>query len=164
MLFEDMRWRKGNIFCDLDFSGADFSHLDFSSQGLWSASLFNANLSYSNFDNADLTSALLENADLRNASLYSADLSNANLTGANLTGANLTGANLTGAKYTTGYDDEDLNTKFPKGFEPKAHGMIQVDLDGNPIKDLSGDPNKKDADPETGSAPDDADNNYGQVD
>jgi hypothetical protein len=46
-------------------------------------------------------------------------LTGANLTDASLTRAYLTGANLTGARYS-------LYTSWPQGFDPKAHGAIEV--------------------------------------
>jgi uncharacterized protein YjbI with pentapeptide repeats len=51
------------------------------------------------------------------ANLPGADLSGLDLSGANLRGANLSGAYLTGA-----IADED--TRWPKGFDPVAAGVI----------------------------------------
>jgi uncharacterized protein YjbI with pentapeptide repeats len=62
----------------------------------------------------DLRGAVLAGADLRGA-----DLTGKDLRGANLTGAWLEGANLRGALY-------DRSTRWPAGFDPRAHGAILV--------------------------------------
>ena len=84
---------------------------------------------------SDLTDCNFEDADLRGANLMGALLVGANLRRANLgidnlggsarlQGANLTDAvvnqcNFLGAEY-------DANTLFPKGFNPKSAGMLNV--------------------------------------
>ena len=74
------------------------------------------NLAGANLEGANLLMANLEGAYLPGANLAGANLEGANLLMANLVGANLEGANLKGAWY-------DKNTFFPKGFDPKKHGM-----------------------------------------
>lgn len=125
-------------------------------------SVVNANVSnvivaYSdlNLHKWDLSGILLENANLHNADLskaklYYARLCEANLFGANLIEANLKGADLRGAFLTCAdLSDADLRcadfsgakycllypfeTIFPEGFDPKKHGMIEVDAEGFPI-------------------------------
>ena len=56
------------------------------------------------------------------ANLPGADLTGAALAGADLAGANLRGANLSGAYLTGAIADED--TRWPKGFDPVAAGVI----------------------------------------
>ena len=62
--------------------------------------------------------------------MQNADLSEADLRRANLQGADLTDTRLNAAKYTT----DEKATKFPAGFDPSAHGMIEVDDKGKPIE------------------------------
>lgn len=83
-----------------------------------------AELEGANLQGADLRDANLEYADLQNTNLQGADLRNADLEyahigGANLSTANLEGAILQGASY-------NVQTKFPKGFNMKLHGMSFV--------------------------------------
>ena len=54
----------------------------------------------------------------------------ADLTGATLFGIKFNLAHLRGAMFCT---DPGLATVFPFGFNPKEHGMIEVDVDGKPI-------------------------------
>ncbi len=92
---------------------------------------------------ANLTGADLRGADLTDAHLIGANLTNANLYCANLKGVDLKGADLTdvhcleatylkGAKYC---NDPEFKTGFPVGFDPKEHGMIEVDIIGIPVED-----------------------------
>ncbi len=71
---------------------------------------------------ADLSGAYLVLAELRWAELWWANLEGANLSGTNLRGQNLSTARLTGAT-------ADSNTTWPKGFDPKAAGVIFVDTE-----------------------------------
>ena len=77
----------------------------------------------------------LKKADLQEANLFEADLQGANLRGANLQEANLQEANLQeanlqGSRYCT---HPVMRTTFPDGFDPKKHGMIEVNEDGIPV-------------------------------
>ena len=80
----------------------------------------------------------LEDAYLQGAYLKGACLQGANLTGADLKGADLTAVHcleatyLKGAKYC---NDPEFKTDFPVGFDPKEHGMIEVDIIGIPVED-----------------------------
>ena len=65
------------------------------------------------------------------AGLYEADLSKANLSGADLSEAILYGADLNGARYCLVKRRETI---FDKGFNPEAHGMIEVDILGRPVE------------------------------
>jgi uncharacterized protein YjbI with pentapeptide repeats len=96
---------RGHKVKRLKLRGATFTACDFRGCDLQSADLSGARLWQCDFKGADLTGALLT----------SADLIDADLTGANLTGANLADANLTGATF-------DPFTRWPAGFDPKAHG------------------------------------------
>ena len=111
------------------------------------ANLIGADLRWANLTFVNLIGADLRNANLNSAKLFGAKLSetdfrgsylgNANLTGADLSGADLSNTNLdeailNNAKYCT---DERCKTLFPEGFDPKFHGMIEVDIYGNPISE-----------------------------
>ncbi len=130
---------------------ADLQGADLFRANLQGANLFRANLIGANLIGAKLQWAKLQEADLQEANLQEADLKGANLQGANLQWAdlqeaklqgaelhgaklqraNLQGANLQGAKYCT---HPNLCTIFPDGFDPNEHGMIEVDINGNPVK------------------------------
>lgn len=64
---------------------------------------------------ADLHRCTLIACDLRDAHLANAILRGAVLRGCDLRGACLEGADLTGATY-------DTSTRWPEGFDPRAHG------------------------------------------
>jgi len=79
---------------------------------------------------AKLGRAILSHADFTGAYLRLSDLMGADLTGAIFSGANLISANLFDAQL----DDADLKgalynskTRFPRGFDPDARGMVLVD-------------------------------------
>ena len=106
---------------------------------------------------ADLREANLRKADLRGADLKETDRREADLSGTDLRGAiwcetiqensNLGNSALylmllfmyklfhrpkmDGAKYCLNIR---CKTKFPEGFDPKKHNMIEVDILGNPVK------------------------------
>ncbi len=110
-----------------DFSGAKLNRADFSQAEIEKAVFKNAKL-----QDACLKEAVMKNADFEGATLFGANLiggdfrnsnfRNANLRWANMKGANLVGADFTGATYTNNA------TVFPDGFNPKAHGMIEIPL------------------------------------
>ena len=90
------------------------------------AMLKNMNLSgaimtKADLDEADLQGANLVETDLKRSNLYGADLRGAILMNADLAGADLDRAKLDGAKY-------DEYTIFPQGFDPKARGLIKIDI------------------------------------
>ena len=95
------------------------------------AYLENVDLSFANLIETDLSRADLRGADLRWAHLSEANLYGADLRGADLSVADLSGANLNGARYCL---DENFKTIFPAGFTPKEHGMIEVDIYGEPVE------------------------------
>jgi len=90
------------------------------------------NLELADLFGADLSGADFRNANLKGANLEYADLTNVMLKRTYLAGANLTRANLRCAKYC---NDPRAKTIFPEGFDPKEHGMIEVDIDGKTVKD-----------------------------
>jgi uncharacterized protein YjbI with pentapeptide repeats len=110
------------------------------------APLAGADLYGANLQNANLRNASLGEANLEEAKLAGADLTNANLSFARLSKADLTGTDLTGAKLATVLMDVDLRSvrnltranlhnavdyggnRWPKGFDPKQHGVISVRL------------------------------------
>lgn len=90
-----------------------------------------------NLRKADLTDAYLIRAHLREVNLTLANLTGADLTGANLIGANLNlivlnRTNLSEAQYCR---QSPFVTQFPNKFNPEEHGMIEVDIGGNPIEE-----------------------------
>jgi uncharacterized protein YjbI with pentapeptide repeats len=111
-----------------NLSGANLSGIKLQDVDLTGANLTGANLTDVNFsDNwtrdpgnlsgADLRGADLRGADLKGAIIKGADLSGLDLSGLNLSDSDLTGVNLEGV--TT-----DAETKWPKGFDTKAAGVI----------------------------------------
>lgn len=84
-----------------------------------------ADLRDAQLQRAVLRQVLLVDADLRGADLSQADLSGADLSGARLEGARLDGARLEGARLKE--ISVDRRTIWPKGFDPKAHGVTQRD-------------------------------------
>ncbi len=110
--------------------GASLSEADLRGCTLANANLTNAHLDEANLENANMLCSNLMNADLLNANLHKTELYRANLCGANLSTANINETNLDKAKYCLA---DNCKTIFPDGFDPKAHQMIEVDVDGNPI-------------------------------
>lgn len=118
-----------------DLSKAELNLASLSGAYLYGANLYGANLYGADLSEAKLIGAYLYGANLFGAKLIGADLSGADLSGATLRGANLKGANLIdadlrGAYYCLGYP---FKTIFPDGFNPKEHGMIEVDIYGEPV-------------------------------
>ncbi|MBR6670666.1 MAG: pentapeptide repeat-containing protein, partial [Ruminococcus sp.] len=107
-------------------SGAYLIGVNLGEADLSGANLYNANLC-----KAYLSEANLIEANLSGAYLYKADLYKADLRGADLNGADLSEADLSEATYCL---DKRCETKFPDGFNPKDHDMIEVDISGNPVK------------------------------
>lgn len=97
-----------------DLRGADLSNKDLSGANLIAARLHRSNLTRSNLSRADMFEAMLQYADLR-----SAVMRDTRLEGADLIRAKLDGADLAGAIY-------DVGTRWPMGFDPKAHGANLV--------------------------------------
>ena len=109
-----------------------YSDLQLCNWKLNGADLYRANLR-----KADLTDAYLIRAHLREVNLTLANLTGADLTGANLIGANLNlivlnRTNLSEAQYCR---QSPFVTQFPNKFNPEEHGMIEVDIGGNPIEE-----------------------------
>ena len=91
---------------------------------------------------ADLQGTNLKGADLRGANLMETNLAGADLRGADLRGADLRGAymfelfdfintntesaTLLEAKYNSEKKGLYPPTKFPKDFNPKDHGMVDI--------------------------------------
>ena len=139
-------------FRDWNLSGAwlfkaylgesDLSRADLSGAMMAYSTLADSYISEANLFNADLSYAILGCADLSFTYLCKANLSNAELDGTYLYSADLSGTNLmdiifndrtiwTNAKYCL---DENCKTIFPDGFNPEEHGMIEVDIWGEPVK------------------------------
>jgi uncharacterized protein YjbI with pentapeptide repeats len=81
------------------------------------ADLSGADLSYAALDGATFRGAVLRGANLTGASFRGYDNQPADFIGADLEGAILDGATFTSAIY-------DCDTKWPTGFDPGAHGML----------------------------------------
>ena len=135
-----------------DLSGAELSEADLSDACLSNANLIDVNLIDANLSDAYLSDVFLGGADLSNSNLTNvvlvgSDLSYAILNGADLKDANLDDVEFSGTElsfvrfnnYTTWMNamyccDKRLKTKFPEGFDPKEHDMIEVNFLGNPVK------------------------------
>lgn len=132
----------------INFTNADLRHVNFMQANLSNANFTDAKLNNAQFYCANLTNTNLEGADLTGTKLNSVKFNNSNLRNANFTDALLLGSDLRKAKnletaifkgakfcYEEGFDNafpHDSNP-FPEGFNPKAHGMIEVDGDGDPV-------------------------------
>lgn len=116
---------------DANLHGADFEYADMSRAYMSRADVSRAKLTGADLSKANLSGADLRGADLIGTCLNGADLSRANLSFANLIETDLGEANLYGAKYCL---DLEYETIFPAGFNPKEHGMIEVDIYGYPVK------------------------------
>ena len=116
--FEKVCWEGIDLF------GAQLNGANFRDAVLYWGSFVAAQLNDANFENANLQGAVLVEASCVRANFRSANLGRDNLggssqlQGADLTAAILEGTRLKGAEY-------DERTKFPKGFDPKSHGMIK---------------------------------------
>lgn len=120
--FEGIEWEGAALF------GAQLTGMCFKNAELYWGFLVEANLDGANFENADLRGANLRDASCIKTNFRRANLGLDNLGGGSqLQGADLTGAILNRAKLEGAeYDD---NTKFPKGFFPQSHGMIEKDVE-----------------------------------
>lgn len=105
-------------------SEATLSHANVVGANFVGAILTGANLSGANLGGVHFVTANLDGADLSGAHLDGADFREANVSGADLSGAILEGDIYGGATLERAkYNDQ---TKFPKGFDPEAHGMVKV--------------------------------------
>jgi uncharacterized protein YjbI with pentapeptide repeats len=94
---------------DVKAVGANFSQVD--AVKLW---CFECDLSA-----ADFTGAKLQRASITSCALRGSKFRDADVSGADLGGQDLDGVDLAGAKY-------DAKTRFPKGFDPDAAGMVRL--------------------------------------
>jgi hypothetical protein len=107
------------LLLDTDLRGAQFSSARLHGADLRGAVLDDLSCWSPGPPPTDLGEASLQEASLKRVRLYGADLRGAHLEKAKLTGADLTGAKLAGATY-------DTRTRFPDGFDPDTHGLLQV--------------------------------------
>lgn len=136
---------KDNIFQYSDFFAVDFSE----------AKMNNTDFAFSTFEGCALHMANFESSNLCGVNFVNIKLGILNLSYANLVGADLSGflfhpteslANLNGAYYNSDpvkwYKEKQMKfikrfpscedafpftpTKFPEGFDPEAHGMIDI--------------------------------------
>jgi uncharacterized protein YjbI with pentapeptide repeats len=87
------------------------------------ALLQGADLTNANLQNAVLRRADLRDADLGGANLGDADLEHCDFRGAILGGVDLRGARFADARFQAARDTS--STKWPKQFDPSAHGVIR---------------------------------------
>ena len=145
----EIRDRHGNLIgsCDdlngMDFDSANLQGTDLSGRIMEGANFSDANMINSNLEGCDLYWAIffrtkLVNANLKQACLCGADLKFANLLGADLRNANFGSDNVGGSTQLQGTNLQDClvdgaifnqatydaETKFPKDFDPIAHGML----------------------------------------
>jgi uncharacterized protein YjbI with pentapeptide repeats len=116
-----------------DLQRAQLSQAQFDRAKLMGANFEGANLTQADFSGANLISVNLQQANLTGATFRHSTLRKAKLTGADLRGATLLYARLEGADLTGIQWDEtthfrlaryDRLTRFPEGFEPLKHAMI----------------------------------------
>lgn len=120
-------WNLNQVgFARANLAGSKLTNVHLKKAYMCDANLYGADFEYADMSGADLSGANLSGTKLSGANLYGA-----NLSGAYLSGAYLSGAKLRGARYCL---DKRHETKFPYGFNPKEHGMIEVDIWGNPVK------------------------------
>ena len=104
-----------------DLRDADLIEADARCLGRYCANLTHVNFRGAELGGANLSGALLRDADLRRTELIKADLRGAQLHGADLRRADLRGALVEEATY-------DADTKWPRGFAPRASGARYVTL------------------------------------
>ncbi|SFW28184.1 pentapeptide repeat-containing protein [Ruminococcus flavefaciens] len=139
------------ILSDCSFDKADLTEAHLENVTLIATSLYLAKMKGVKLNNADLRGAFLKRAKLpdailndtwfdlanfREANLQNATIDNAvfnkvNFSNANLRGTKLEKNILKDAEYCL---DPCYATIFPQGFEPQKHGMIEVDINGQPVK------------------------------
>ncbi len=118
--FEGVTWEGAHLY------GAQLARANFKGANLYWAGFFMAQLDGANFENANLQGVDLKDASCVGTSFRGANLGRDNLGGGSrLQGADFTGAILNHAKLEGAEYDEQ--TKFPKGFHPKSHGMIETE-------------------------------------
>lgn len=125
--FTGMKIRDSIAQQILDFSACKLRRADFTEAMLDNIKFKNANLHNACLKEGQMRNADFENANLFGANLIGGDFRNANFKNADLRWAKLTGANVDGADFT-GAKWVKNNTLFPDGFDPNAHGMIEVKL------------------------------------
>jgi len=116
--FEGVVWEGAHLY------GAQLDQANFKDANLYWAGFFQAQLNGANFENANLQGVELKEASCIGANFRGANLGRDNLGGnSQLQGADLTDAILNRACFEGAEYDE--TTKFPKGFHPTSHGMIE---------------------------------------
>ena len=135
---------RGANFTKSDLSGTNLSHanlrgVDLNELNLSGTNLSHANLRGADLNESDLSGTNLSYANLRGANLNKANLKNANLEGATLSYADFRDADLTDTNFRNALYclDTGYKTKFSEDFDPVAHQMIEVDINGDPIGDKS---------------------------
>lgn len=119
--FEGVKW-EGSYLCGAQLVNANFKGAILYWAGLFQAKLDGANFESANLQGIDLREASCIGANFRGANIGRDNLGgNSQLQGADLTNAILNRACLEGAEY-------DEHTKFPDGFCPTSHGMIEKPL------------------------------------
>ena len=153
--FHKWKFTSANLF-EAELTGSNMRSVHLDNTNLEGAKLLHTNLSHSsiknsNFINADLMDARLNyatiaNSDFRGANLHNANLYYTSFEGscffyASLSGTDLIATNLSTVEYLEDADLTDarycsqmfFNTLFPHDFDPKEHGMTEIDIDDYPI-------------------------------
>jgi uncharacterized protein YjbI with pentapeptide repeats len=117
----------GALLLSVVFERVDFQQTKMAGVVLAGAQAPGSHFTLADLSGADLSYAALDGAVFRGASLRGANLTGASFRGydnkpADFIGADLEGAILDGATFTSALYDCD--TKWPAGFDPGAHGMV----------------------------------------
>jgi len=114
-LVDDDANYEGTIFKRADLKRSLLNGVNFKKADFEKAYLREADLTKSNFEEANFLGANLQGANLSQANFKNADFRWARLEGAIIDEK----TNFTGAKY-------NISTRFPQGFDPEKHGMIEI--------------------------------------
>jgi uncharacterized protein YjbI with pentapeptide repeats len=124
--FNDSNLEDGNL-CHANLNGAQLQRIILDHANLADAQLIGVRITGRSLHGAIRTHAIMHKAKI------AAYLVNADLTAAELKGADLGEVpdlwrvgSLAGARY-------DEETKWPEGFDPRAHGASLIDEDVNPL-------------------------------
>ena len=111
---------QGAQLQDAKLQGVNLQKAQLQYTKLQGANLQKAQLQKAELQEADLTGPYLQKPHLKGADLQGAQLQEADLQSTNLERADVKGADFQGAKYNS-------QTKFPSGFDPEEHAMINMD-------------------------------------
>ena len=148
-------------FINVDLTESNLYNVNLSHSNMKRVQLIDANMKLSNLDSCFIYECNIECAELGCSNLHNVTMIKTCLYGTTMQGVNLTystvkecdftetefkEADLSGTVFiNSNLDEADLRraqycldvryeTKFPEGFNPKEHGMIEVDIYGYPVK------------------------------